>query len=210
MHPLLAQAVATLQLPKDQAAALWQFCLCYQHWQASSRLTGATTMAKFISDHLLDSLSALPRLRGLRVLDLGTGCGLPGLPLAITASDRHFTLVDRSARKLGFARYAASRLKLQNLCIRQQNADDIRETFDTVIARALAPPAKSLALAAPRLASTGRIILMQPEGRIPPQGWSTPEIDLLPPRLPAHEGHTPTNHCLWLYDAPCVQAAAKI
>ena len=202
MHPLLKKTADLLALPAPRAEALWQFCLLYQHWHENSRLTGAQNLEHFMRDHLLDSLSALSSLKGQQVLDLGTGCGLPGLPLAIADPSRHWTLVDRSARRLAFVRYVASHLQMKHLSVRQQSAVTIAERYETVIIRALAPPEVSLQLGAKLLRPGGRLILMQHQGRTPPTDWGQVTICRPPAILSAPHNTEAPRRCLWLFDAP--------
>lgn len=88
--------------------------------------------------HLLDSLSISPYLRGKSLLDVGTGAGLPGIPLAIIFPERQFTLLDSNNKKTRFVVQAASELELSNVDVVQSRVEkfQVPATFDTIITRA--------------------------------------------------------------------------
>ena len=91
-----------------------------------------------ITAHLLDSLAVRPLMRGRRVLDVGTGAGFPGLPLAIVEPEMVFDLIDSNNRKIMFVQHVAGALQLDNVHPVQARAEDYAPgyRFDTVIARA--------------------------------------------------------------------------
>jgi 16S rRNA (guanine527-N7)-methyltransferase len=122
-----------------------------ERWNRAFNLTGIETQAAMVATHLLDSLAAGSDLAGLRIADLGTGAGFPGLPLAIAHPERQFTLIDGTAKKIRFVNHAVRTLGLSNVEAVHARAESMRPTepFDTVIARAVAPLAKLAALARP-------------------------------------------------------------
>ena len=93
-----------------------------------------------VTRHLLDSLVILPYLHGNKILDVGTGAGLPGIPLAIAAPEKEFVLLDSNSKKTRFVNQVVSELGLENVSVvhsrieQFQNADG----FDTITARAFA------------------------------------------------------------------------
>jgi 16S rRNA (guanine527-N7)-methyltransferase len=109
-------------------------------WNRSYNLTAITERGAMIRGHLLDSLAALPDLRGTRIADVGTGAGFPGLPLALSSPDRHFTLIDATAKKVRFVEHAARALGLSNVTAMQARVERLHPDapFDTVLARACA------------------------------------------------------------------------
>jgi 16S rRNA (guanine527-N7)-methyltransferase len=117
--------------------------------------------------HLLDSLSIAPYLHGQRVLDLGSGAGLPGIPLAIARPEVEFLLLDASLKKVRFLRQAVLELGLVNVRAEHARAETYRppEPFATVTARAVGSIAELAALALPLCAPGGRLLLMR--GREP-------------------------------------------
>ncbi len=109
-------------------------------WNRKVNLTAIRDRDEMITAHLLDSLVAAPLLKGETVLDVGTGPGFPGLPLAIVQPERQFTLLDSNNKKIMFAQHAAGLLGLSNVSTVKARGEDYApgHGFDTVIARALA------------------------------------------------------------------------
>jgi 16S rRNA (guanine527-N7)-methyltransferase len=129
-------------------------------WNRTYNLTAITEPEAMISGHLLDSLSASRDLVGSRIADLGTGAGFPGLPLAIVHPDRHFTLIDATAKKVRFVAHAARALSLGNVTAMHARAEDLSPDtpFDTILARAVSSLAGLGALARP-IAGPGTLLL---------------------------------------------------
>lgn len=123
--------------------------------------------------HLADSLSLAPHLRPLapgRVLDLGSGGGLPGIPLAIAFPEVGFTLVDARAKKVAFLADVARELGLSNVTALADRAEALaargsphREAYDVVLARAVAPMPVLLELAIPFLRVGGHLLAIKGE-----------------------------------------------
>ena len=129
-----------VELDAAQAAALCRLLDELAHWNRSFNLTAITERREMLTHHLLDSLSILPFLAGERVLDIGTGAGFPGLPLAIADPQRHFVLLDSNGKKIRFVAHAVRTLGLRNV-------EAVHGPFDTVVARACAPLPELLRLA---------------------------------------------------------------
>jgi 16S rRNA (guanine527-N7)-methyltransferase len=175
---LIAAARALeVTLTDMQAAALLRLLDELSLWNRAYNLTAITERAAMIRDHLLDSLSAAPDLQGTRIADVGTGAGFPGLPLALVAPERRFTLIDSVAKKIRFVAHAARELALSNVAPLQARAEQLvpEASFDTIITRAFAPLPVTLERV-DRLARSGtRLIALK--GRYP-HG----ELAQLPPR----------------------------
>ena len=147
-------------------------------WNRSFNLTAIEEPERMVTHHLLDSLAVHSDLAGTRIADVGTGAGFPGLPLALVNPQRHFTLIDSSAKKIRFVTHAVHALGLANVAAVHARVEALRPevTFDTVVARAFAPLPELLPLVAP-LCGTGTVVLAM-KGRWPeaelaqlPQGW---------------------------------------
>jgi len=113
----------------------------------------------------------LPWLKGPRVLDIGTGAGLPGIPLALARPDLQFTLLDSNAKKLSFVRQAVHDLDIRNVVVAHARAENFQpqEKFDTLIARAVASLAEIVTVSRHLFAPGGRLLAMKgvfPRGEI--------------------------------------------
>ena len=120
----------------ERLAALVELLL---KWNRVYNLTAVREPHAMVVRHILDSLAVLPFIARGRLLDVGTGPGLPGLPIAIVRPDLSLTLLDSNAKKLRFVRQAGTELALGNLDIVQQRIQQYRpaQAFDMVISRAL-------------------------------------------------------------------------
>ena len=146
-------------------------------WNAASNLVSRRDIGRLVPRHLLDSLSVLPWVRGDRLLDLGSGGGLPGIPVAILRSDAEMTLIDRSEKKCRFLNTVVRELSLDNVKVVALDAMLYRpqELAQTILSRAVAPPAKLWSLGLHLLARDGRMVLNAHVG-----GEGAPEVTGLP------------------------------
>lgn len=160
---LLAGAAALgIDLDPAGAAALLRFGALLARWNRAFNLVSRRDIDRLLPRHLLDSLSAASHLAPSRVLDLGTGAGLPGVPLAIVRPELQFTLADRNERKIRFIGQVVRELGLGNVTPLCADVARLPEdvSFDTVVTRAVAAPAAIWALAEPRLSAGGRLVLL--------------------------------------------------
>jgi 16S rRNA (guanine527-N7)-methyltransferase len=155
-------ALLGVALETRQAELLLQFGALLLRWNQAFNLVSRRDTGRLVSRHLLDSLSIAPWLQGPTVMDLGTGAGLPGVPLAIAREELRFTLVDRSERKIRFVDQAIRTLALSNVTGWCGDVRALPEsaTYDTVVSRAVAAPPEIWALAGPRLRPGGRLLIM--------------------------------------------------
>ena len=148
-----------------------------ERWNKKVNLTAIRNRDEMITHHLADSLSARPLLHGERILDVGTGAGFPGLPLAIVEPERHFELVDGNNKKIMFVQHAALTLGLSNVTAVKVRTEDYApaEGFDTVIARAVGPLARLVEIAGHHVREDGVFVALK--GRYPAE-----ELEELPKR----------------------------
>lgn len=152
-----------LELPPPAETKLLNFLELLEKWNKTYNLTAVRDPEQMVPRHLLDSLSVLPYLHGLRVLDIGTGAGLPGIPLALARPDLEFTLLDSNAKKTRFATQALHELGLKNVAVVQERVEKFHpaEKFDTLIARAFASIPDMLAASRHLCAPNGRFLVMK-------------------------------------------------
>jgi 16S rRNA (guanine527-N7)-methyltransferase len=125
---------------EQQAEALLAFISLMEKWNKAYNLTAIKSRQEMVRLHLLDSLTVSPYLDGQNIIDIGTGAGLPGIPLAICLPQLSFTLLDSNAKKTRFVQQAVLELKLCNVKIIHSRAEDFQpeQPFSTVLTRAFA------------------------------------------------------------------------
>jgi len=111
--------------------------------------------------HLLDSLSVLPHVQATEIIDVGTGAGIPGIPLALALPDLQVTLLDSNGKKTRFAKQAALELGLDHVKVVQARAEQYRNVSPQVISRAFASLPDMLDVAGHLLAPGGRMLAMK-------------------------------------------------
>jgi 16S rRNA (guanine527-N7)-methyltransferase len=159
-----------LALPATALDRLQAYVALLVKWNRTYNLTAIRDPQRMVTHHLLDSLAALPHLGlrpGTRVLDLGTGAGLPGLPLAIARPEALVTLVDASQKKASFVQQAVSELAVANATVLATRAEELPPAarYDVIITRAYSSLAAFAAAGRPVLAAGGRLVAMK--GRMP-------------------------------------------
>lgn len=127
-----------LALPEGVSERLLAYLDLLVKWNRAYNLTAVRKPEQMITRHLLDSLTVLPYLHGRRVLDVGTGAGLPGLPLAMVRGELEFVLLDSNRKKTRFVTQAVNELGLANVEVVSERVEDYRpaQAFDTVVSRA--------------------------------------------------------------------------
>jgi 16S rRNA (guanine527-N7)-methyltransferase len=153
---------AGLGLAPAAVGSLARFAELLIRWNRVYNLTGPIRdVGELVDRHLVESLALRPLLRGERVADVGSGGGLPGMPLAIAEPGRSFTLIESRAKRVRFLRHVAMELELGNVEVAHGRAELLRpeRPFDTVLARAVAPPAELLTICRP-LTAPGSVLLL--------------------------------------------------
>lgn len=138
----LSQGLKNLELALGTAQhqLLLDYLKLLSRWNKTYNLTAVRDERAMVTRHLLDSLSVLPHLQGQRLIDVGTGAGLPGIPLAIAAPTRHFTLLDSNGKKTRFLVHAVNELGLTNVQVIKSRVKEYSPAagYDTVLSRAFA------------------------------------------------------------------------
>jgi 16S rRNA (guanine527-N7)-methyltransferase len=129
------------QLPHEwvhRAAAFEKFLELLNRWNKTYNLTAIRDINQMIPMHLLDCIAIIPCIQGKRVLDVGTGPGFPGIPLAICMPDIQFTLVESNGKRIQFLQTVKHDLKLDNVEICQERIEQYQPErgFDTITSRA--------------------------------------------------------------------------
>jgi 16S rRNA (guanine527-N7)-methyltransferase len=142
--------------------------LCELHrWNARMNLTAIRDTGEMISGHLLDSLSVRPLIYGKSLIDIGTGAGFPGLPIAIAEPRLTVEVLDSNARKIGFVQHVIGELDISNAHAVRSRAENYApgKRFDTVVARALASVPRLIEIAGHLVTEKG--VMLAQKGRYP-------------------------------------------
>jgi 16S rRNA (guanine527-N7)-methyltransferase len=155
-------------LPENAEARIADYLAELLRWNRAYNLTAVRDPREMIERHVLDSLSIRPYLRGRRVLDAGTGAGLPGVILAIAEPERRFVLLDSAGKKVRFLRHIVRTLGLTGVEPVQARLESWRPDVppDEIVARALAPLPRLVEWLSPWLHGGARLLAMKgPAGR---------------------------------------------
>lgn len=151
-----------LEIPASDCEKLLAYLGLLEKWNRTHNLTAVRDIDSMITRHLLDSLSICDFVGGSRLLDVGSGGGLPGIPLAIAKPHLTVTLVDSVEKKTRFQQFAAGQLKLSNVEALHVRVEQLQPppAYDTIVARAFAATDKLLQLTAHLLADGGQVLAM--------------------------------------------------
>jgi 16S rRNA (guanine527-N7)-methyltransferase len=181
----LAQGVAELglALPAGAQQRLLAYLDLLQKWNRVYNLTAVRQAPRMVSQHLLDCLAAAPHVAAASLLDVGSGAGLPGIPLALALPDSRVTLLDSNHKKAAFLRQAVMELHLTNAEVVCERAEAWTPPapFDVVISRAFSDLGEFVSLAGRLLAGRGRLVAMKgvhPYEEIAqlPRGWQVRQV----------------------------------
>jgi 16S rRNA (guanine527-N7)-methyltransferase len=192
MHPLAAlmadleAGLASLGLPTSLAPRLLDYLALLDRWNRTYNLTAIRDPREMLTKHLLDSLAMHAFVNDQSLADLGTGPGLPGIPLAIAKPALQVALVESNGKKARFLREAVRVLELGNARVLESRAEavDEPEAFDLVTARALDRLAGIVAVGGHLLKPGGRLLAMKgqrPDEEIAelPPGWRATAVHSL-------------------------------
>jgi 16S rRNA (guanine527-N7)-methyltransferase len=190
MTAALVAGLSALELDADigMRVKLSQYIALLDKWNRTHNLTAIRDPEQMVSHHLLDSLAVLahlPKQAHLRVLDIGSGGGLPGIPLAIARQDWQIVLLDSSHKKAAFLRQAAIELDLVNVevCSERVQDYDAAALFEIVISRAFSDLATFATVARRLVAPGGRLVAMK--GVFPHEELEQLPSDVLVAEVPA-------------------------
>jgi 16S rRNA (guanine527-N7)-methyltransferase len=176
----LREGLLALQVNADDdlVHALARLIQLLDKWNRAFNLTAIRDPEEMVTLHVLDSICVQPFLQGVSILDVGTGAGLPGLPLAMVDPQRQFTLLDSGGKKIRFVQHAIGELALKNVLVEQVRVENYQpaDSFDTVLCRAFSTIGQFVRSCGRLVASGGRLVAMK--GRSPddelknlPSGW---------------------------------------
>lgn len=147
----LAEGVAELGIafPEGSSVRLLQYLDLVEKWGKIYNLTAVRKPEAMLSRHLFDSLAVIPHIAGPRIADVGSGAGLPGIPLALVRPDWHVVLFESNQKKAVFLQQACIELGLKNVEVVAERVESFgpKEKFDTVISRAFSSLAVYVRLA---------------------------------------------------------------
>lgn len=164
----LAQGLAALNLNAtvDQQRLLLDYLGLLQRWNAAYNLTAVRDPRQMVIRHLFDSLAVSPHVHGTTLVDVGTGPGLPGIPLAILNPHQHWWLLDSNGKKTRFLFHAKSQLGLANIDIVECRVEQWQppEPVDAIMTRAFANLADTELRCRHLLAPKGFLYAMKSQG----------------------------------------------
>ena len=184
----LSAACAARDLDPALIPSVVRYLELLERWNRVHNLTAVSGAEAMLDRHVLDSLSVRPWLHGDRVLDVGSGAGLPGLILALADPAREYLLLDAAAKRVRFLRAAIAELGLVRVRAEHARVEDLRPApgFATVVSRAFAAPPEFVRRAGHCVAPGGRMLAMLGQAVAAdadlPAGWSYRCVE--PVRIP--------------------------
>ncbi len=164
-HERLDAGLKTLGIANDRdvGTRLVAFLDLLEKWNRVYNLTAIREREQMLTHHLLDSLAVVPHIRGPQVLDVGSGGGLPGIPVAIVRPEIEVTLLDSNHKKAAFLNQAVAELRLTNVQVVAERVEawETSRRFATIVSRAFADLAEFVGLTERLLAPGGRFAAMK-------------------------------------------------
>lgn len=152
-----------IRIDEQQLQGLLAYLALLRRWNRVYNLTAVKSDTGILTRHLLDSLSVVPYLQGKKVVDIGSGAGLPGVPVAVACPEKQITLLDSNAKRCRFLRQVQAELNMQNVKVVQQRAEEYRpaEKFDNLLSRAFSSLQDFIACSKHLLADGGQVLAMK-------------------------------------------------
>ena len=170
-------------LTQEQQQKLEQYLELLIKWNKTYNLTAIRDRQKMVTHHILDSLSVIPYLQGERLIDLGSGGGLPGIPAALLYPEQSVVMLDSNVKKTRFIQQAILELGLKNASVVHSRVEQFQpeQPFDTVVSRAFTSLSQFLRYAKPLLSEGGRVVAMkgkwpEPEGGEVIEGFELEQV----------------------------------
>lgn len=156
-----------LQLNEAQLNKIQAYLENLLKWNKAYNLTAIRDPREMVIKHLLDSLSIYPHIQGKSVLDVGTGPGLPGIPVSICDTNKHWTLIDSNGKKTRFLLQMKADLALHNLDVVKGRIENLaaQDSYDVITSRAFSALQDFVGVCLPLLKSDGELVAMK--GTIP-------------------------------------------
>ncbi|MCK5829414.1 MAG: 16S rRNA (guanine(527)-N(7))-methyltransferase RsmG [Methylococcales bacterium] len=162
---IMQQGLQELNIEADEKKIelLLAFIKLIEKWNKAYNLTAVRNREDMVRLHILDSLAILPFVKGDRIADIGTGAGLPGIPLAVFLPNVKFTLVDSNSKKTRFVQQAILELKLDNVSVMHNRVEKIHvdAPFSSVIMRAFSNLQEIIALTRHLISNQGIVLAMK-------------------------------------------------
>jgi 16S rRNA (guanine527-N7)-methyltransferase len=185
---ILVNGIVSLNLnaTDDQVDQLIGFIKLIEKWNKAYNLTAIRNREEMARLHILDSLAIVPHIEGKRIIDIGTGAGLPGIPLAICLPEIDFTLLDSNAKKTRFVQQAVLELKLKNVEVLHSRVENYHpeQAYDAVLTRAFASLPDIVKLTAHLLAKDGVLLAMKGQSLDAEMAEITAESAVIPLSVP--------------------------
>ncbi len=159
----LAQLALSTPLTERQVDQLMAYLALLVKWNKAYNLTAIRDSAEMVAKHLLDSLSVAPYINGQHFLDVGTGAGLPGIPLAICFPDKQFELLDSNGKKTRFLQQVVAELALTNCTVHRSRIESsgLGPKYDGILSRAFSSLAGMVEVCGPFLSRKGVLLAMK-------------------------------------------------
>lgn len=163
----LALIETELNVSKPEQEKLVDYLLILHEWNSVHNLTGIKDPFQMLRLHLLDSLVLMPILTGERIIDIGSGAGVPGIPLAIVRPDLQFVLLDSNQKKMNFVQHVILSLKLKNAETVCQRVEKYQPEilFDWAVSRAFASLKEFVLAAMPLVKNQGMLLAMKGQNK---------------------------------------------